>query len=51
MGFFYSLAISYSHFLFCEVQQSFDAHQNHVLWFYSLWWMIQGMWPLCFLMF
>ncbi len=30
------------HFLFCEAQQSCSAHQNYILWFYSLWWMIKG---------
>jgi len=27
------------------------AHQNYILWFYSLWWMINGIWPLCFFIF
>jgi len=51
MGIFNSLDIFYSHFVFSEAQQSFAAHQNYILWFYSLWWMIQGIWPLCFLIF
>ncbi len=33
--------------LICEAQLSFAAHQKYILWFYSLWWMIKGIWPLC----
>ncbi len=43
----FSMLFSYSHFLFCEAQQSCSAHQNYILWFYSLWWMIKGIWHLC----
>jgi len=50
MGIFNSLAI-FLHFLFCDGQQSFASHQNYTLWFYSLWWMVKGIWHLCFLIF
>jgi len=34
MGIFNALALfSYSHFLFCEAQQSFAAHQNYSIFF------------------
>ncbi len=33
--------------LICEAQLSFAAHQKYILWFFSLWWMIKGIWPLC----
>ncbi len=33
--------------LICEAQLSFAAHQKYILWFFSLWWTIKGIWPLC----
>ncbi len=33
--------------LICEAQLSFAAHQKYIFWFFSLWWMIKGIWPLC----
>ncbi len=33
--------------LICEAQLSFATHQKYILWFFSLWWMIKGIWPLC----
>ncbi len=32
--------------LICEAQLSFAAHQKYILWFFSLWWMIKGIWTL-----
>ncbi len=32
--------------LICEAQLSFAAHQKYILWFFSLWWMIKGIWDL-----
>jgi len=32
--------------LICEAELSFAAHQKYVLWFFSLWWMIKGIWAL-----
>ncbi len=46
-GNFHCSSFSCSHFLFCEAQQSCSAHQNYILRFHSLWWMIKGIWPLC----
>ncbi len=37
--------------LICEAQLSFAAHQKYILWFFSLWWMIKGIWPLFSLLF
>ncbi len=37
--------------LICEAQLSFSAHHKYMLWFFSLWWMIKGMWPLFSLLF
>ncbi len=34
--------------LICEAQLSFAAHQKYVLWFCSLWWMINLEFGLCF---
>ncbi len=34
--------------LICEAQLSFAAHQKYVLWFFSLWWMINLEFGLCF---
>ncbi len=34
--------------LICEAQLSFAAHQKYIIWFFSSWWMIKGIWPLCF---
>ncbi len=47
---------SYSSFLkatslICEAQLSFAAHQKFILWFFSLWWMIKGIWALFSLLF
>ncbi len=33
--------------LICEAQLSFAAHQKYILWFFSLWWIIKGIWA-CF---
>ncbi len=35
----------------CEAQLSFAAHQKYILWFFSLWWMIKGIWALFSLLF
>ncbi len=32
--------------LICEAQLSFAAHQKYILWLFSLWWMIKGLWTL-----
>ncbi len=32
--------------LICEAQLSFAAHQKYIIWFFSLWWMIKGIWTL-----
>ncbi len=37
--------------LICEVQLSFAAHQKYILCFFSLWWMIKGIWALLSLLF
>ncbi len=37
--------------LICEAQLSFAAHQKCILWFFSLWWMIKGIWALFSLLF
>ncbi len=37
--------------LICEAQLSFAAHQKYILWFFSLWWMIKGIWTLFSLLF
>ena len=37
--------------LICEAQFSFAAHQKYILWFFSLWWMIKGIWALFSLLF
>ncbi len=31
----------------CEAQQSCSSHQKYIFCFFSLWWMIKGIWPLC----
>ncbi len=33
--------------LICEAQLSFAAHQKYIFCFFSLWWMIKGIWSLC----
>ncbi len=35
----------------CEAQLSFAAHQKYILCFFSLWWMIKGIWTLFSLLF
>ncbi len=37
--------------LICEAQWSFAAHQKYILCFFSLWWMIKGIWALFSLLF
>ncbi len=37
--------------LICEAQLSFAAHQKYILWFFSMWWMIKGIWALFSLLF
>ncbi len=37
--------------LICEAQLSFAAHQKYILWFFSLWWTIKGIWALFSLLF
>ncbi len=37
--------------LIYEAQLSFAAHQKYILWFFSLWWMIKGIWTLFSLLF
>ncbi len=37
--------------LICKAQLSFDAHQKYIICFFSLWWMIKGIWALFFLLF
>ncbi len=37
--------------LICEAQLSFAAHQKYILWYFSLWWMIKGIWTLFSLLF
>ncbi len=37
--------------LICEAQLSFAAHQKYILCFFSLWWMIKGIWTLFSLLF
>ena len=37
--------------LICEAQLSFAAHQKYILCFFSLWWMIKGIWALFSLLF
>ncbi len=37
--------------LICEAQLSFAAHQKYIIWLFSLWWMIKGMWALFSLLF
>ncbi len=37
--------------LICEAQLSFAAHQKYILWFFSLWWLIKGIWGLFYLLF
>ncbi len=32
--------------LICQAQLSFAAYKKYILWFFSLWWMIKGMWAL-----
>ncbi len=32
--------------LISEAQLSFAAHQKYIIWFFSLWWMIKGIWVL-----
>ncbi len=34
--------------LICEAQLSFAAHQKYIIWFFSLWWMINLEFGLCF---
>ncbi len=34
--------------LICEAQLSFAAHHKYILWFFSLWRMIKGIWALFF---
>ncbi len=37
--------------LICEVQLSFAARQTYIICFFSLWWMIKGIWALFYLLF
>ncbi len=37
--------------LICEAQLYFAAHQKYILWLFSLWWMIKGIWALFSLLF
>ncbi len=37
--------------LICEAQLSFAAHDKYILWFFSLWWVIKGIWALFSLLF
>ncbi len=37
--------------LICEAQLSFAAHQKYIIWFFSLWWMIKGVWEDLFSLF
>ncbi len=37
--------------LICDAQLSFSAHQKYIIWFFSLWWMIKGIWALFSLLF
>ncbi len=37
--------------LICEAQWSFVAHHKYILCFFSLWWMINGIWALFCLLF
>ncbi len=37
--------------LICEAQLSFAAHQKYIISFFSLWWMIKGIWALFSLLF
>ncbi len=37
--------------LICEAQLSFTAHQKYIICFFSLWWMIKGIWTLFSLLF
>ncbi len=37
--------------LIWEAQLSFAAHQKYIIWFFSLWWMIRGIWALFSLLF
>ncbi len=48
MGIFTALALAFlkATSLICEAQLSFAAHQKYILWFFSLWWMIMGIWAL-----
>ncbi len=32
--------------LICKAKLSFAAHKKYILWFFSLWWMIKGIWAL-----
>ncbi len=37
--------------LIWEARLSFAAHQKYIIWFFSLWWMIRGIWALFSLLF
>jgi len=43
-----SLAILPTDTFYCVMLDNLDAYQNYILWFYSLRWLIKGIWPLCF---
>ncbi len=51
MGIFTALALLKATSLICEAQLSFAAHHKYILWFFSLWWMIRGIWALFSLLF
>ncbi len=50
-NFHFHLTFLKSKSLICETQLSFAAHQKYTLWFYTLWWMIKGIWSLFSLLF
>ncbi len=50
MGIFYgSSSFLKATSLICEAQLSFAAHQKYILWYFSLWWMIKGIWALFYI--
>ncbi len=52
MGIFTDLALFLkAASLICEAQFYFAAHQKYILCFFSLWWMIKGIWALFSLLF
>ncbi len=50
-NFHYSSSFLKATSLICEAQLSFAAHQKYILWFFSFWWMIKGIWALFSLLF